>query len=60
MTGFLGSSNTLLNNPPITAPARPPKSGDTGSGKLFEIEAPMVAKEAEAVRLDESEPLLTC
>lgn len=59
MTGFFGSSNTLLNRPPITAPARPPSSGDTGKGKLFEMDAPMVAKDADAARPDDSLPF-TC
>ena len=59
MIGFLGSSNTLLNKPPMTAPAIPPMNGDTGKSKPFEMDAPMVAKEADAARPVESDPL-TC
>lgn len=43
----------------MTAPARPPKSGDTGKGRLFEMDAPMVANEADALRPDSSVPF-TC
>lgn len=43
----------------MTAPASPPKSGDTGNGKLLEMDAPIVANDADAARLVESEPL-TC
>ena len=56
VTGFFGSSNTLLNRPPMNAPASPPSNGDTGKGKLFEMDAPMVANEADAARPVESEP----
>ena len=59
MIGFFGSSNMLLNKPPMTAPAIPPMNGDTGNGKLFEMDAPMVANEADAARPVESDPL-TC
>ncbi len=40
----------------MNAPASPPSSGDTGKGKLFEMDAPMVANEADAARPVESEP----
>ena len=43
----------------MTAPAIPPINGDTGNGKLFEMDAPMVANDADAARLVESEPF-TC
>ena len=43
----------------MTAPAIPPMNGNTGSGKLFEMDAPMVANEADAARPVESDPL-TC
>ena len=59
MIGFLDSSNTLLNRPPMTAPASPPSNGDTGNGKLLEMDAPMVANDADAARPVESDPL-TC
>ena len=57
MIGFFGSSNTLLNKPPMTAPASPPSSGDTGKGKPFEMDAQMVANEVDAARPVELEPL---
>ena len=44
----------------MTAPASPPKSGDTGNGKLLEMDAPIVANDADAARLVESDPLLAC
>ena len=59
MIGFFGSSNTLLNRPPMTAPASPPSSGDTGKGKPFEMVAPIVANDADAAKPVESDPL-TC
>ncbi len=34
----------------MTAPAIPPMNGDTGSGKPFEMDAPMVANDADAAR----------
>lgn len=43
----------------MTAPAIPPMNGDIGSGKPFEMDAPMVANEADAARPVESDPL-TC
>ena len=43
----------------MTAPASPPSSGDTGEGKLFEMDAPIVASDAEAARPDDSVPF-TC
>lgn len=54
VTGFFGSSNTLLNRPPMTAPASPPSNGDTGKGRLFEMDAPMVANDADAAKPDDS------
>lgn len=43
----------------MTAPASPPSGGDTGKGKPFEMDAPMVANEADAARPVDSDPL-TC
>lgn len=43
----------------MTAPASPPSSGDTGNGKPFDMDAPMVANEADAARPVDSDPL-TC
>lgn len=43
----------------MTAPAIPPMNGDTGSGKLFEMDAPIVANDADAARPVESEAF-TC
>ena len=43
----------------MTAPASPPSSGDTGKGKLFEMDAPMVANDADAAIPDDS-VLFTC
>lgn len=43
----------------MTAPASPPSSGDTGKGKPFEMDAPIVANDADAARPVESEPF-TC
>ncbi|USI86672.1 hypothetical protein LZ086_17130 [Acinetobacter johnsonii] len=40
----LGESNKLLNTPPITAPAIPPSNGDSGKGRVLEIDAPIVAR----------------
>ena len=40
----------------MTAPASPPSSGDTGKGKPFEMDAPMVANEVDAARPVELEP----
>ena len=57
---FLGSSNTLLNKPPRTAPAIPPMIGDNGNGRLLEMDAPIVAKDADAASVVESDPLLAC
>ena len=54
MIGFLGSSNTLLNSPPMTAPAIPPMNGDTGNGKLLKMDAPIVANDADAAKPDDS------
>ena len=43
----------------MTASASPPSNGDTGRGKLFEMDAPMVANDAEAARPEDS-ALFTC
>lgn len=43
----------------MTAPASPPSRGDTGKGKPFEMDAPIVANEADAARPDDSAPF-TC
>lgn len=43
----------------MTAPASPPSKGDIGNGKLFDMDAPMVANEADAARPDDSAPF-TC
>ena len=55
----LGESNKLLNTPPITAPAIPPSKGDSGKGRVLEIDAPIVAKEADAATPVPAEPF-TC
>lgn len=47
----------LLNKPPRIAPAIPPINGDTANGKLLEMDAPIVAKDAEAASVVESDPL---
>lgn len=43
----------------MTAPASPPSKGDTGKGKLLEMDAPMVANDADDARPEDSAPL-TC
>lgn len=43
----------------MTAPASPPSNGDTGKGRVFEMDAPMVANDAEAEKPDDSVPF-TC
>ena len=43
----------------MTAPASPPSNGDTGKSRVFEMDAPMVANDAEAARPDDSVPF-TC
>ena len=50
----------LLNKPPRTAPAIPPMIGDNGNGRLLEMDAPIVAKDADAASVVESDPLLAC
>lgn len=43
----------------MTTPAIPPMNGDTGKGKPFDMDAPIVANDADAARPVESDPL-TC
>lgn len=43
----------------MTAPAIPPINGDTGKGRLLEMDAPILAKDADAPTPEDSLPV-TC